>query len=256
MKTSKIDAIYSYDFHSESARKLATLLRVPMIRHNNSTFKGIRKTVLNWGSRDLPIQVRRANVLNQERAVHYAINKVLAFTEMLSHNVPSVEWTTNRTMAIEWLADGHRVFARTRLSGKDGEGLVECFINDQIPEAKLYTKFVRAVKEFRLNILGTNVVSCQRKVRLDDHTGIFNDDIKTSFNGYGFKWVTQNVPDQVKTASIAAIQALQLDFGGVDVIWDGTRAWVLEVNTAPELTPKSANALAEALIREYPIDNE
>lgn len=255
----KIDAIYSYDFYSESARRLATLLKVPVIRHEKSTFKGNpNKRILNWGSSDLPREVRKCNILNRERAVWGAIRKDWALTILQTHRIPTVPWTEDRDVAIGWLAEGARVFGRKRLTGKDGEGLVEVFINDEITgDIKLFTKFVPSIREYRVTginhyrdefheyvMLGA---SFQRKVPLDDFTGIVNPDIKTSGNGYGFKWVVRDIPREVERIAGDALRVLELDFGGVDVLWDGRQAWVLEVNTAPELTPNAAQRLAQTL---------
>lgn len=257
----KINAIYSYDFYSKSARLLSTLLNVPVLRHENSTFRGSHdKFVLNWGSGDLPREVRKCGLLNEERNVMHAINKVSAFKKLPRDRC--VPWTESVDQVRAWLNEGARVFARTKVTGKDGEGLVEVPRGDgPIPRARLYTKYIRAAKEYRINVLRQHenidhetvqVVSRQRKVRLEDHQGTYNDEIKTSSNGYGFKWVTRDIPPQVELVAKMAIHCLELDFGGVDVIWDGANAYILEVNTAPELTPNSAKALADKLKEYYP----
>ena len=78
-----------------------------------------------------------------------------------------------------------------------------------------------------------------------------DNDVHTSTNGYGFKWVTRGIPEEVEDAARDAVTNLYLDFGGVDVLWDGTSAYVLEVNTAPELTPLSCKALADRIMETY-----
>lgn len=242
--------LYSYDPNSESARMLANELDIPRIRHTGSKFKGWGNTVINWGCSDLPLEVRRAHcVINRETPVARAINKRHAFECMAQGGIGArtVPFTFNRDVALDWMADGATVFARTRTAGKDGEGLVVCRMNDPLPEARLYTKMIQAEREYRITVVRDRVVARQRKVRLDDFTGVFNDDVKTSSNGYGFKWVTRGIPEDVEAQAIQAITDLELDFGGVDVIWDGQQAYVLEVNTAPELTPNSCRALAAAL---------
>lgn len=245
--------MYSYDEHSESGIALARALGTKMIKHTDSKYRGdLDKVVLNWGCSDLPVQVRRSTIINPENSVAQAINKVKAFRILAKAGVRTVPFTEEKATATAWLAEGHRVFARTRVKGKDGEGLVECFINDQIPEARLYTKVIKQQKEYRVNLVDAREqpgnlgwgVAVQRRVKLDDFQGEVHPDIKTSGNGYGFKYVTQNIPDDVITQAKAALVALNLDFGGVDVLYgEDNQAYVLEVNTAPAFTPRAITTL-------------
>ena len=250
--------IYLYDQHSESGNALARALGLRIIRHTGSTFKGFGNKVLNWGCSDLPIQVRRAEVFNKEHSVDWAINKIKAFSRMTEGGVRTVPWTTDIAVARTWMEEGARVIGRTRVKGKDGEGLRECVDDLSLDGCRLYTKFIRAEREYRINVVRTyraefhewlHEGACQRKVPLDGFRGQLNPDIKTSSNGYGFKFVTQNIPfDVIRTAN-AAIDALGLDFGGVDVLWDGTQSHVLEVNTAPQFTPRVIQTLTPAFKR-------
>jgi glutathione synthase/RimK-type ligase-like ATP-grasp enzyme len=250
--------IYSYDQHSESARALAGALGARQIRTERSEFKGKHdKVVINWGSSDLPREVRKCKVINKERNVMMALNKLTCF-DILEKAVPDfiiVPWTTDRTIAQGWAEHG-KVVARTRLKGADGAGLIMVDHRGRVPEAKLYTKFIQAEKEYRITVCRGDgvqqpeymVVGRQRKIPLDDvPRNRLTPDVKTTAGGYGFKWVTLNIPGAVEDVSKAAVEALGLDFGGVDVIWDGAQAHVLEVNTAPHLTPIMVTRMSEAL---------
>ena len=243
--------VYSYDYESKSARMLAKALGAKFIKHEESKFVGdADKVVINWGCSDLPRQVRKCQVINDENAVNIAINKLLCLTQLDAFQDDTVPFTRDIEEVRTWLAEGSRVFARTKLTGKDGEGLKEVFLNEEIPTSRLYTKFVPSIKEYRINVCFFNVVSCQRKVLITETTK--ENDVRTSTNGYGFKWVTRGVPEEVQHAALSAVVHLDLDFGGVDVLWDGTCAYILEVNTAPELTPLSCKALADKIMEIYP----
>lgn len=252
--------IYLYDSKSETGLAMAKALGLKIIKHVDSKFKGdYTKKVLNWGCSDLPLQVRRSEVLNKEHCVDWAVNKIKAFSRMQEFGVRTVPWTTDIAVARRWMEEGARVFGRTKVKGKDGEGLRECRDDLDLDGVKLWTKFIPAVKEYRINLVHEMfeyTTACQRKVPLDNYTGTLNPDIKTSGNGYGFKYVTQNIPDDVLDQADNALSALDLDFGGVDVLWDGTRAWVLEVNTAPQFTPRVIETLKPAFKRMLGIDNE
>lgn len=247
--------IYLYDPHSESGLALAKALDLKVIRHVNSKFKGsFDKKVLNWGCSDLPLQVRRSVMYNEERSVDWAINKIKSFTRMQEWGTRTVPWTTDINVARRWLTEGSRVFGRRLVKGKDGEGLVECKANDPMNDIKLWTKFIVAQKEYRVNVVQKETepgifrfaYAVQRKVPLDGFNGQLNPDIKTSGNGYGFKFVTRNIPQDVLDEASRALIGLGLDFGGVDVLWDGERAYVLEVNTAPQFTPRVIETLTPA----------
>ncbi len=249
--------IYLYDSKSETGLALAKALGLKIIKHVDSKFKGDHtKKVLNWGCSDLPLQVRRATVFNREHNVDWAINKIKAFRILSTLGVRTVPFTTDIAVARQWMGEGSRVFGRRLVKGKDGEGLIECHDDLDLDGVKLWTKFIPAVKEYRVNLVRLKdtdedvfVQAVQRKVPLDGYVGTPNPDIKTSGNGYGFKFVTQNIPVSVIGEAKQAITVLGLDFGGVDVLWDGTRAWVLEVNTAPQFTPRVIETLKPAFKR-------
>lgn len=233
--------IYMYNNASENGKAVKNALGLKAIRHENSTFKGKDSTyVLNWGSSDLPREVRKCKVINTERAVMLSIDKLTAFTYLKKDAVSTVPWTVSKAEAQAWLSiPGNKVYARTKVKGYDGAGLTVCKHGDPLPAAPLYTKGVNAVSEYRITRARNRLIGAQRKVRVDNPpNGVYNDDVKTTAGGYGFKYVTRNIPEAVLQQAKYAIEALELDFGGVDIIWDGEKAYVLEVNTAPVLTPR------------------
>ena len=251
--------MYSYNNNSESGIKLKNALGIRLISHNNSLFKGDNKTlVFNWGCSDLPREVRKCEVINNENAVALAVNKLRALEAMVDSDVNCVPFTTNRQVVIDALRNRNEVvYCRTHLTGHDGAGIVVVRNGDMVPEAKLYTFKVHSENEYRITVCNGRVVCRQRKVRLDTRpaTG-YNDEIKTTGGGYGFKWVTRGIPPAVEEEALKAIDALELHYGGVDVIWEGRSAFVLEVNTAPQLTDLACQALANALIEDYGLNEE
>lgn len=248
--------IYLYDRHSESGIALARAVNAAIIRHENSRFKGApNKVVLNWGCSNLPYEVRKCSIINNEQAVQRAINKLWSFQQMGINGVSTVPWTDRQDVANGWLLEGSRVVVRGQLKGFDGAGLTITNPGQQLPAARLFTKFVDTRKEYRITCFRTrageiSVIGRQRKVPLDGAVNI-NPDVKTTAGGYGFKWVTLNIPEEVEDVAKRAIAALNLDFGGVDVVWNGVNAFVLEVNTAPHLTPIMVQRLGEAINRDY-----
>lgn len=75
-------------------------------------------------------------------------------------------------------------------------------------------------------------------------------------NGYTFHAVeTENIPAALRRVSIAAVAALDLDFGAVDVLgtWNGTHTdimpTVLEVNSAPGVSDERRTAIVRLIRR-------
>lgn len=244
--------IYPYKPASKSANALAEAMGIPVIGKDILLVKGGPNiTIINWGNGELSGPSEQCRIINKPDAVNRAINKLAAFQALQASSVPTVDWTTNMAVANSWLASHTKVVARTQLEGKDGSGLVLVGPTDGwtapvIPVAPLYTKFVSASAEYRINVCGNRTMGVQLKVPINDN---HNKEIKTGGNGYGFRLLNSGeIPHGIRPVARAAIAALGLDFGGVDLIVgvDGN-PYVLEVNTAPELTPSMVSAYADKL---------
>lgn len=244
--------VLPYKTASKSANALADALGWDMIGRDIDLVKGKSSiTIVNWGKGDLAPKYAACRVINKPSAICTAVNKLDTFNALRTANVPTPEWTTTKSVARQWLADRIKVCARTQLEGKDGSGLVLVGPTDGwsapvLPDAPLYTKFTPARNEYRINVCNDRTVGVQLKVPTATNA---NSDIKTGGNGYGFRLLAEGeIPHGIRPVARDAIRALGLDFGGVDLIVgvDG-RAYVLEVNTAPELTPAMVTAYANAL---------
>ena len=72
--------------------------------------------------------------------------------------------------------------------------------------------------------------------------------IKNVSNGYVFKTPKRGLNGSRHRAAIGAVSALGLDFGAVDLIVDANgKEYVLEVNTAPALSPMRVEKYVQAL---------
>lgn len=240
--------IRTYSAAAVSALRLAIQLGCKVITPKNQQSAPIDELIVNWGSSEPTPHTR---VLNNPVPVAIAVNKIAAFA-LMKDKVQTVPATTDDQTAILWLAEGHRVFARHKIEAADGEGMEEIFLNNGIPKAPLYTRFVPSDREYRVTCCRDtkgNVIPVfvQRRVPVDIH--LPRHDVKTSSNGYGFRHVTHGWSQKVMDEACKAVEAIGLDFGGVDVLYRiaDNHVAVLEVNTAPELTPLSTKALATAI---------
>lgn len=245
------------------ARAVKEEMGLQAIRHQGSTFQGARdKVVINWGSSNPSAEVLRCTIINRPEAVARSVNKIRFFETVNPHTdretVRTVPWTTNRLNANAWLQSGSKVVCRTRLEGREGEGIVivappspseappaavkglvarvrarianaRPASNLGLPEAcRLFTKFVPDTVEYRIHVIGGRVVAAHRK------GGGTDESVRNTANGWLFSRV-RHPPRDVATQALATVAALGLDFAAVDVLFctNDDRAYVLETNTAP-----------------------
>jgi glutathione synthase/RimK-type ligase-like ATP-grasp enzyme len=212
--------------------------------------------VINWGASSWAPDQPDIECFNHPSYVALAKCKLQTFETFANGentvNVPP--WSRARADAEAWFSErgGAVVFCRTILNGSCGRGIVVAERVDQLVDAPLYVKYVPKREEYRVHVLRGNVIDVQRKGLRSGVTDP-NYRIRSHDNGFVFMREAVQAPHTVIEQAIAAVQALGLDFGAVDVIWNErhTRPYVLEVNTAPGLTGTTVSNYAAAFQREY-----
>jgi len=237
--------MYAYANYSESAKLLADKLDVWLIKHEKSTFKGEDgQFILNWGAGTgiFNANVGHAKVLNPPELIDIAVNKRDYFYRAYTPNGPRLPmWTTQRRHAKEWCEEGYTIIARTMLEGCKGTGLVVCKKPLDIPDAGLYTiKVENVVDEYRVYMFEQEVLDYRVK------KGKKVDDMVIG-EGIDFLIDHRPLPDDVILQCQKAAKRLPLMTQGIDVLWDGKKAWVLETNTAPYLGIQVANKYAKRI---------
>lgn len=247
--------IYPYKKGSQSAKALAQALPAKRIKLVGSRFRpSLNKTVINWGCSEIPEKISEGCfVVNKDIAVSLAAKKDLTFTVLLGSDVNVPDHVLTRAAVPN---EDALWFARTTVTGRSGQGII--IFNpstDPIPEAPLYTKFIPKTREYRVHVMNGEVIDTQRKRRStavpDDQV---NWKIRNHSNGFIFaRNDGEEVPQDVLGQGVAAVEALGLDFGAVDVIYSARedKVYVLEVNTAPGLTGTTLTNYAEAFRRNY-----
>lgn len=248
--------IHRWNEYSRGAKGLSQGLGVRILKSARSALKPDEGTIIiNWGTGtpggilDLAIKAG-ATVVNTPEAVGNASNK-RTFFDMMSKGVdkPRVPpWTTNALEALKWHKAGDEVCARMKLQSHSGEGLL--FFSDHKAEldpllnAKLFTKYVKKMHEFRVHIVDGEIVDVQKKMlRKTDTAGREVDPKKIDFrvrnlaNGFIYGGREGEIPKDVEKQALKAFKLTGLVFGAVDVIYNEKegKAYVLEVNTAPGL---------------------
>lgn len=229
---------------SVGGKLLARALGVKLIKQENTNFVPTAdKVVINWGcGREFPFDHKLTTVINQPENVANATNK-RRFFELCrdSETISIPPFTTRRAEAEDWLRNGNVCFARTKLQGSSGEGIVELVTPDDLGAVRddtLIVKYIKKKHEFRIHVGdGLVIDKQQKKKRQDVDLEDINWRIRSHANGFVFCRNDIKVPVQVEEQALKAVEVIGLDFGAVDVIWNEAqkKAYVLEINTAPGL---------------------
>ncbi len=195
--------------------------------------------VINWGSSSIPVWAGcDTNVLNCPIRVGVAGNKLATFRAIpMGSEVSLPEWTSDATIASEWLSEFSVVVRRT-LTGHSGDGISVTEIGDTaIPIAPLYTKYIKKAAEYRVHVAFGKVIDVQQKRKRTDYEGEVNSQIRSHQNGWVYCRENVTEPTELRTQAVLAVETLGLDFGAVDIIYNRhhNKCYVLEVNTAPGL---------------------
>lgn len=240
---------------SQSGRAIARNLNARLIKLEGSRYRPREgDVVVNWGS-SANVNLSPAFVVNPPGAVRQASNKLTALVKMYEAGVRTVPFTCRIAEAQEWIRDGNKVVARTQLRGHSGSGIVMVGrgTGNVMPEAPLYTKYVKKTKEYRIHVnqRGSYFIQ-QKRRRRDTPDSQVNWQVRNWDNG--FVYAVHNVEwpgDMAVSMAVTAIRSLGLDYGAVDMGWhNDTGLSVYEVNTAPGLTGVSTAPQIARLIRE------
>jgi hypothetical protein len=178
---------------------------------------------------------------NKPQAVSIAVSKIGTYQHLHQHGIPSVDWTYSAEEAAAWLSSGCVVYHRATDHGARGAGVTVLKPTDPAPYAfpsgGFFTKRINAKREFRLYMVNGEVSTLLEKRRRTGSEG--NPYVRSHGNGYVFCREFRASVDMgaFQDTGARALQALGLDFGGLDVLLkeDGS-IYVLEINSAPGIT--------------------
>lgn len=247
-------AIYPYKMGSKSARNLRDCFnelghRAKLVRERGRYRPKPSHLILGWGNPRVPIW--GATDLNHPLSIGRAINKQTAYAHFIANNVPTLEVTVDHDKAKGWLAEGKRVVGRQVLDGARGRGIVLMSRPEEFVECPLYTKFKKSDREYRVHVVGGEVIDYLQKKRPNGAGELVP--IRSATNGWVYcRTDILPLPDQAAEAAVKAVAALGLDFGGVDILWGNkTGAKVLEVNTAPGIEGEGVRKFAIGILDNY-----
>lgn len=227
--------LYAYKQGSASAKALADALGIKRLKHEGKPLL-IKDTLINWGGSAIKRAViyQDTKVLNWPASVAKAANKLETFKALSEAGVSVPDWTNDSKEALEHFK-GESIVVRHKLNGHSGEGIEIIEPLQNLPmNAPLYTKYIKKKEEYRIHVFQGEAFFVQRKARkLDVPDEEVNWKVRNLAGGFIFANKEVEVADVAKREAIAAVHALGLDFGAVDIILGTDKNWyVLEVNTA------------------------
>ncbi len=242
--------IYPYNKGSQSAKLLSEALNVKRLKLVGRKFKGRPdKTVINWGSSKISDQAAACKVINVPEAVMLSSNKLKSFELFKEAGVSIPPFWTNKDEAEEEIRNGSCIVCRTILSGHSGAGIVIANNVDELVKAPLYVAYIPKKHEYRYHVFMGKVIDVQRKARNKD---VADEDVNWKVRNHdnGFIFMREGVEEDARASeqAILAVEALGLDFGAVDIIWNEKKDtyYVLEVNSAPGLTGTTLDNYVDA----------
>lgn len=215
---------------------------------------------VKWGTFALQSRFPAGTTFINGAANQNVLNKLLCFGVLQTAGVPVPDFTADQAVAQRWLTEGGRVYERHTLSGSGGDGIRVVKADsptNNLTRAPLYTKgMLGKRREYRIhvfNVGGVQQIFVQQKKRRQGYTdnSAYSNDVRNLDGGWVFAHNEIQPPRTVTVdAAVAAITALGLNFGGVDLIEMDAVAGgsvVLEVNSAPGLQGATAGFYAQSI---------
>lgn len=236
--------IYPYKVGSKGAQALARGLNTRSVFPNGRYRPRLNDVIITWGMSQAPTTWRPSTqrMLNHWSDVTIAHNKILTFRawERFAERIPLsyVPFTESSHTAQQWLQQGAKVVCRGSVTGHSGVGITIVSGQTSLPYVGLYTKYIPKKKEFRVHVINGRIIDIQQKrKRLDIPREQIDYQVRAHHKGWVFCRDGIEEPSDLRTTALHAIEALNLDFGAVDIIWNEkqNKSYALEVNTAPGL---------------------
>lgn len=182
------------------------------------------------------------------------IDKLTQFKAFEANGVSCVPFTDDIEAAQFWVNTGATLVAREYLSSHSGRGITIIKPGEPCIPAPLYTVYKKKSAEYRVHVCNGRTL-IQKKMKKRSWDGERDTRIRNLANGYVFAFnfdIGRLPTDPLPSLGVESVYALQLNLGAVDVIFSKTDGifYVLEVNTAPGLSTRTAEFYASALIGE------
>ena len=173
---------------------------------------------------------RKVPVLNSSAAVLRTTYEPAALRILADAGVPVPDTYQDFDGQSDGSSDGDRRYVRKPVLGTNGAGVSIAEAADSRPPASRRTLIQAFVdtgdraSDVRVYVVGDEIVGAMRRHAPD---GDWRTNVAV---GGAVEDVTDDLPDDVRETAVRAVDALDLDVAGVDVIGMERKAYVLEVN--------------------------
>lgn len=201
---------------------------------------------------------RLLKALNQSAptAFHYGngVSKLDQYKFFKDKALPHPEWTQDAVLAKKWHAEGHTVLVRNRIKGQTGAGIQVVLPTEAFPtsEAKVYTKYIKKKREFRVNLFKHKFVNMREKLKQASSESK-DSHIRSSANGFTTthcRPMPEALRQRIIALAVAAAPVSESDFIGVDICYNEYKdlVFLLEVNSGPSIEGSSVNDFVKVML--------
>jgi glutathione synthase/RimK-type ligase-like ATP-grasp enzyme len=196
--------------------------------------------LIRWGSRRherMDEEIER--VINNSQSIARASDKLLSLELMSNAGIDVPAWSEEPMELVEQF--GYPILGRDYQHAR-GSDIKLCLQERDFKTIKdFYTVYIPTRREFRIHVVGSEVVRVQAKYL--DHPNQYIPWIRNYITGHRFRNPRLRLRPERLQSAISAVSTLGLDFGAVDlIIADDNCHYILEVNTAPSCSPLTGGA--------------
>lgn len=180
----------------------------------------------------------------------HSVDKLTQYRWFEQQGLSALEFTTEKSVAQQWLSGGCTVFGRQYLNSSCGKGIVVVDPGGQLPNVPVYTKYKKKKREFRVHIFQDRIVAVTEKRRRANFDGERDTKVRNLANGYVFCQTVENEPEGLRALALQASKVSPSDFKGVDVGYNEKKneLFIIEVNSAPGIQGSNVNAYVQAIV--------
>lgn len=191
---------------------------------------------IRWGTQEPIITNGNSIIYNKLEGLRNATNKGLARVLMSQAGVRVPKIVTPDNVKEKHLP----IICRPMVHSKGKNFIIlktiEEFTNHYNPQSFYYSRFIDKELEFRVHCGHGKVLRLMKKHNPGEGQIAWNRAVNKDAPGFErVRWSESEPYIDVMRQALHAVEALELDMGGVDVMFKNGKAYVLEVNTAPTL---------------------
>ncbi|MDE2098607.1 MAG: hypothetical protein KGL39_15240 [Patescibacteria group bacterium] len=246
-------------YHRRSKPTGEVLAQALGIDHGETTGAFVRAQafdggLIRWGSRVDTLVDAAVRVLNPVAAIERASHKLMSLEILRDRGIPVPDFDTDPEALVE--RAGYPILGR-RIQHARATDVVLCLQRrDWVRRPRdYYVAYVPTNREYRLHVAGGEVIRIQGKYL--DVSPDYLPWVRNYATGHRFRAPRRRLHMTRLEAAVAAVEALGLDFGAVDLIVSDSGAhYVLEVNTSPSCSPRTGAAYVSSFARMLGISEE